>query len=97
VLDDDGFPPAAADEASVKQAFDFITEITLCRAEGYFEGELTSENIGSILAAYNISPGTDSFIDQVLELLNKSDTGPSVSAEHAQTDQISELLDIASA
>ncbi|MCZ8180076.1 MAG: hypothetical protein O9309_13720 [Rhizobium sp.] len=97
VLDDDGFPPAAADEASVKQAFDFITHITLCRAEGYFEGDLTSENIGAILAAYNISPGTDSFIDRVLELLNKSETGPSVGAEHAQRDQINELLDIVSA
>lgn len=97
VLDDDGFPPAAADEASVKQAFDFITEITLCRAEGYFEGELTSESIGPILAAYNISPGTDSFIDQVLELLSKSETGPSVRVEDAQRDQVNELLDIVSA
>ncbi|MFN3364622.1 MAG: hypothetical protein ACK40W_11710, partial [Allorhizobium sp.] len=81
-----------------KQAFDFITEITLCRAEGYFEGELTSESIGAILAAaYNISPGTDSFIDQVLELLSKSETGPSVRVEDAQRDQVNELLDIVSA
>lgn len=97
VLDDDGFPPAAADQSSVEQAFDFISDIMMCRAEGYFEGELTSENVGAILAAYNISPGTDSFIDQVLELLNKLAPGQSAGVEDAQRDQINELLDIVSA
>ncbi|MCZ8180075.1 MAG: hypothetical protein O9309_13715 [Rhizobium sp.] len=97
VLDDNGFPPAEADQSSVRQALDFISDVMIFRNEGYFEGDLTSENVGAILAAYNISPGTDSFIDQVLELLNKSETGPSVGAEDAQTDQINELLDIVSA
>lgn len=97
VLDDDGFPPAEADQLSVQQAVDFIGHVACSRAAGYLEGDLTSENVGAILAAYSISPGTDSFIDQVLELLNKPAPGQSASVEDAQRDQISELLDIVSA
>jgi hypothetical protein len=96
VLDDDGFPPAAADEASVKQAFDFITDITLFRAEGYFEGELTSENVGAILSAYNISPGSNSFIDQLLDVLSKASEASSVPPESTPQNQIDELMTLVS-
>lgn len=96
VLDDDGFPPAAADESSVKRAFDFITNIALFRAEGSIDGDLTSENVGAILAAYNISPGTDSFIDQLLEQLSKSRQDLPVSTEATQSTRIEEVLDLIS-
>jgi len=94
VLDDDGFPPAEADQSSVKQALDFISDVMMFRNEGYFEGGLTSANVGSILSAYNISPGSNSFIDQVLEILNEAD--PSVGSESTQQTQIDELLDLIS-
>lgn len=96
VLDDDGFPPAEADQPSVQQAFDFISDIMIFRNEGYFEGELTSENVGAILSAYNISPGSDTFIDQLLEQLSKAAGDPSVLPNATEQTQIDEILDIIS-
>ncbi|RKE85695.1 hypothetical protein [Rhizobium sp. AG855] len=97
VLDDDGFPPAEADQSSVKQAFDFISDVMIFRNEGYFEGDLTSENVGAIMSAYNISPGSNSFVDQLLDVLSKSSEASSAPLEAIQQTQIDEILDLVSA
>nr|WP_299502138.1 hypothetical protein [uncultured Rhizobium sp.] len=89
VLDDAGFPPAAADQSSVQQAFDFILDVASFRSSGYLEGELTAENVGSFLSAYNIAPGSSAFIDQLLEELNKA-ASPIVSED----DAVAELMDL---
>ncbi|MGL3606362.1 hypothetical protein ACSV9I_07605 [Rhizobium sp. G187] len=96
VLDDDGLPPAQADQASVKQAFDFISDVMIFRNEGYFEGELSSENVGSILSAYNILPGENTFIDQLLKQLSASAPDPAVLPDSSQQTQIDKLLDLLS-
>lgn len=96
VLDDDGFPPAEADQSSVKQALDFISDVMIFRNEGYIEGDLTSENVGALLSAYNISPGSNTFIDQLLEQLSKSAADQSVLPEATEQTQIDQILDLIS-
>jgi hypothetical protein len=97
VLDDDGFPPAEADQPAVQQALDFISDVMIFRNEGYFEGDLTSENVGAILSAYNISPGSNSFIDQLLDVLSTTSEASSVPPEGTQQNQIDELMTLVSA
>jgi hypothetical protein len=97
VLDDDGFPPAEVDQSSVQQAFDFINDVASYRASGYLDGDLTLENVGAFLSAYNISPGSSTFIDQLLEQLSTTSEASSVPLEATQQTQIDELLDLVSA
>jgi hypothetical protein len=96
VLDDEGFPPAEADQSSVQQALDFISDVMIFRNSGYFEGDLTSENVGAILSAYNVSAGSNSFIDQLLDVLSTTSEASSVPLEATQQTQIDELLDLVS-
>lgn len=95
VLDDAGFPPAAADQSSVQQAFDFVQDVACYRHAGYLEGELSAENIGALLSDWGLEPGTSPFIDQLLKTFNVSSTdllGFSEAAEQSQIDELMKLV-----
>ncbi|THV23027.1 hypothetical protein [Peteryoungia ipomoeae] len=96
VLDNEGFPPAAADKSSVQQAFDFFQDVACHRQAGYLEGELSAEKIGAFLAARNLGPGSRPFIDHLLQTLNVSSgdlLGFSEAAALSQEDQLLALVE----
>ena len=96
VLDDEGFPPSAEDQKSVQQAFDFINDVASFRNAGYLEGDLTSDNIGVILSALNITPGSSAFIDQLLEELSTASNDAPNAAVNTEQDKIEELMNLVS-
>lgn len=96
VLDNEGFPPAAADKSSVQQAFDFIQDVACHRQAGYLEGELSAENIGAFLAARNLGPGSSPFIDTLLATLNVSSSDLSGFSEAATQRQMDDLMGLVS-
>lgn len=96
VLDDEGFPPAAADRSSVQQAFDFVQDVACHRHAGYLEGELSAENIGAFLSARNLGPGSSPFIDQLLQTLNDSPADLLGFSEAARQSQMDELMKLVS-
>lgn len=96
VLDDEGFPPAAADQSAVQQAFDFVQDVACHRHAGYLEGELSAENIGALLSAWDIGPGTSPFIDQLLKTFDVSPADFLGFSEAAQQSQMDELMKLVS-
>ncbi len=96
VLDDEGFPPAAADKSSVQQAADFVIDIAVSRDAGHLEGELSAENIGALLAAWDLGPGTSPFIDELLRTFNVSPADLLGFSEAAQQSQMDELMKLVS-
>ena len=95
VLDDEGLPPAAADKSSVQQAVDFVQDVACHRHAGYLDGELSAENIGALLAAWDLGPGTSPFIDELLRTLNVSPAdllGYSQAAQQSQMDELMKLV-----
>ncbi|NBB51718.1 hypothetical protein GVN24_25880 [Rhizobium sp. CRIBSB] len=96
VLDDEGFPPAAADKSSVQQAFDFVQDVACHRHAGYLDGELSAENIGALLASWDLGPGTSPFIDELLKTFNVSPADVLGFREAAQQSQMDELMKLVS-
>lgn len=96
VLDDEGFPPAAADKSSVQQAADFVIDIAVSRDAGHLVGELSAENIGALLAAWDLGPGTSPFIDELLRTFNVSPADLLGFSEAAQQSQMDELMKLVS-
>lgn len=96
VLDDEGFPPAAADKSSVQQAFDFVQDVACHRHAGYLDGELSAENIGALLASWDLGPGTSPFIDELLKTFNVSPADMLGFREAAQQSQMDELMKLVS-
>jgi hypothetical protein len=96
VLDDEGFPPAAADQSSVQQASDFVQDVACHRHAGYLEGELSAENIGALLAAWDLGPGTSPFIDQLLKTFDVSPADLLGFSDAAQQSQMDELMKLVS-
>jgi len=98
VVDDNGFPPASADEKLVKEALDFVTNVACFRAAGYLQGDLTAENVGSFLSAFNlIGEGKGSaFVDRLLEELKKASEPSEVAATASTDDHVGDLLEMMS-
>lgn len=96
VLDDEGFPPTAADKSSVQQAADFVVDVACYRHAGYMEGELSAENIGALLAAWDLGPGTSPFIDQLMKTFDVSPADLLGFSEAVQQSQMDELIALAS-
>lgn len=98
VLDDQGFPPSSEDKASVQQAFDFVVDLASFRGSGYLDGELTAENVGILLTAYDISPGESGFLDQLLRELGYKPASVELTSQEIQIkdEQIEDLMDLVS-
>lgn len=91
-LDENGFPPPAEDQKKVQQAIDFINDVAAQRDSGYLDGDLTSTNVGDFLASYKLSAGSNSFVDDLLEVLGKAEQ----QVPSQQQQPIDELLDLIS-
>ena len=96
VVDDEGFPPAAADQSSVQQAADFVIDIAVSRDAGHLEGEVSAENIGALVAAWDLGPGTSPFIDELLRTFNVPPADLLGFSEAAQQSQMDELMKLVS-
>ncbi|MGI2033242.1 hypothetical protein ACRQ1B_12710 [Rhizobium panacihumi] len=93
-LDDNGFPPSAEDQKMVQQAMDFINNVASQRDAGYLDGELTSENVGDLLASYNIGAGSNSFVDDLLEVLGKASPQQALAQEQKPVDELLNMISL---